>query len=179
MFSLICTPINCWVNNREAGDLRRHCVHYDAIVMSKDRAFKWEMEVQCTQVNIKVISDVKIKIKNWYTYVALYINSYYQYIFLHNKGKCFSILLNLQTNIFRMDLSKNGPNIQGWLSHDRGKWLNHGPKNLNTISLKAWNILVEYHSRDVNTMQGNSIATIPFHVTSSTILYGYNYSSMS
>ena len=22
-----------WVNNREAGDLRRHCVHYDAIVM--------------------------------------------------------------------------------------------------------------------------------------------------
>ena len=22
-----------WVNNREAGDLRRHCVHYDVIVM--------------------------------------------------------------------------------------------------------------------------------------------------
>ena len=26
--------INGWVNNREAGDLRRHHVHYDVIVMS-------------------------------------------------------------------------------------------------------------------------------------------------
>ena len=33
MFSLICTWINSWVNNREAGDLIRHCVHYDIIVM--------------------------------------------------------------------------------------------------------------------------------------------------
>ena len=34
MFSLICTRINCWVNNREAGDLRRHLAHYDVIVMN-------------------------------------------------------------------------------------------------------------------------------------------------
>ena len=33
MFSLICTRINGWVNNREAGDLRRHRTHYDVIVM--------------------------------------------------------------------------------------------------------------------------------------------------
>ena len=33
MFSLICTSINDWVNNREAGDLRRNDVHYDVIVM--------------------------------------------------------------------------------------------------------------------------------------------------
>ena len=33
MFSLICVRINNWVNNREAGDLRRHCGHYDVIVM--------------------------------------------------------------------------------------------------------------------------------------------------
>ena len=33
MFSLICAWINGWVNNREAGDLRRLRVHYDAIVM--------------------------------------------------------------------------------------------------------------------------------------------------
>ena len=31
MFSLICTRINCCVNNREAGDLRRHLVHYYAL----------------------------------------------------------------------------------------------------------------------------------------------------
>ena len=33
MFSLICTWLNCWVNNREAGDLRCHHTHYDIIVM--------------------------------------------------------------------------------------------------------------------------------------------------
>ena len=33
MFSLICVWINGWVNNRKAGDLRRHRAHYDVIVM--------------------------------------------------------------------------------------------------------------------------------------------------
>ena len=32
-FSLICARINGWVNNREAGDLRRHPTHCDVIVM--------------------------------------------------------------------------------------------------------------------------------------------------
>ena len=34
MFSLICAWINDWVNNREAGDLRRHRTHYDVIIMT-------------------------------------------------------------------------------------------------------------------------------------------------
>ena len=38
MFSLICARMNGWVNNREAGDLRRHRFHYDVIVMSRMRA---------------------------------------------------------------------------------------------------------------------------------------------
>ena len=33
MFSLICAWINDWVNNREAGDLRRHHGYHDVIVM--------------------------------------------------------------------------------------------------------------------------------------------------
>ena len=33
MFSLICSWINCWVNNLEAGDLKRHRAHYDVTVM--------------------------------------------------------------------------------------------------------------------------------------------------
>ena len=33
MFSLICAWIFDWATNREAGDLRRHRVHYDVIVM--------------------------------------------------------------------------------------------------------------------------------------------------
>ena len=31
---LICTRINGWVNNGEAGDLRRHHAHYDVTVMA-------------------------------------------------------------------------------------------------------------------------------------------------
>ena len=38
MFSLICAWINGWVNNHETGDLRRHCTHYDVIVMDKRKA---------------------------------------------------------------------------------------------------------------------------------------------
>ena len=34
MFSLICALLNGWVNNDEAGDLRRHRAHYDVIVMT-------------------------------------------------------------------------------------------------------------------------------------------------
>ena len=34
MFSLICVWINGWVNNLEAGDLRRYRSHYDVIVMN-------------------------------------------------------------------------------------------------------------------------------------------------
>ena len=33
MFSLICAWKNGWVNNREAGDFRRHLAHYDVTVM--------------------------------------------------------------------------------------------------------------------------------------------------
>ena len=35
MFSLICVWINDWVNNGEAGDLRRYRIHYDVTVMGE------------------------------------------------------------------------------------------------------------------------------------------------
>ena len=34
VFSLSCAWINSWVNNRKAGDLRRHRTHYDVSVMN-------------------------------------------------------------------------------------------------------------------------------------------------
>ena len=53
MFSLICVWINGWVNNCEAGDLRRRRVHYDVIVMSSlDRHTD-----QITDFQILVIPD--------------------------------------------------------------------------------------------------------------------------
>ena len=35
IFSLICVWINGWVNNREAGDLRRYRTHYDVTVITQ------------------------------------------------------------------------------------------------------------------------------------------------
>ena len=40
MFSLICVWINGWVNNSEAGDLRRHRGHYDVNVMGDEMSPK-------------------------------------------------------------------------------------------------------------------------------------------
>ena len=41
MFSLICARINGWVNNGEAGDLRRYHAHYDVTVMSYQFYLWW------------------------------------------------------------------------------------------------------------------------------------------
>ena len=43
-FSLICARINDWVNNREAGELRRHRGHYDVIVMEPWATLHWILE---------------------------------------------------------------------------------------------------------------------------------------
>ena len=40
MFCLICTRINVWVNNREAGDLRRHLAHRDITVVQREATYK-------------------------------------------------------------------------------------------------------------------------------------------
>ena len=43
-FSLICARINDWVNNREAGELRRYRGHYDVIVMEPWATLHWILE---------------------------------------------------------------------------------------------------------------------------------------
>ena len=48
MFSLICAWINGWVNNRAAGDLRRHRAHYDVTVMYYFQNWKlrWDLTIR-------------------------------------------------------------------------------------------------------------------------------------
>ena len=50
-FSLICVWINGWVNNRKAGDLRRHRAHYDVSVMRRilPRLFCWIVSFHMTE----------------------------------------------------------------------------------------------------------------------------------
>ena len=52
MFSLICSQINCWVNNGEAGDLRRHRAHYDVTVMQQP-----EVCLQCSELTASKSAD--------------------------------------------------------------------------------------------------------------------------
>ena len=51
MFTLICARMNGWVNNREAGDLRRYLAHYDVIVMCKQKVIHTIFFVICTIYN--------------------------------------------------------------------------------------------------------------------------------
>ena len=47
ILSLICAWINGWVNNREAGDLRRHSAHYDVIAMKQDILVQFAVIILC------------------------------------------------------------------------------------------------------------------------------------
>ena len=59
MFSLICVWINRWVDNRGAGDLRRHCAHCDVMVTLYDeRAGVHWMASRIDQVVL--ISDMAV-----------------------------------------------------------------------------------------------------------------------
>ena len=58
IFSLICARINGWVNNREAGDLRRHRSYHDVIVMIytyKERGRESESERESIGKNCVVV----------------------------------------------------------------------------------------------------------------------------
>ena len=49
----ICVWINSWVNNGEAGDLRRYRAHYDVIVMGLEGDTVWHFEIcGCYQYSI-------------------------------------------------------------------------------------------------------------------------------
>ena len=84
MFSLICVWINGWVNNREAGDLRRYRTHYDVIVMGLTKPpFKlglgWEITSHLFFVKgAPNISNMGIYLKVTYSYIdtRLYIQNW-------------------------------------------------------------------------------------------------------
>ena len=73
MFFLICVWINGCVNNREAGDLRRHWAHYDVIVMNKCIDVKKYIFLLHKRVNVddglkqvnKMVIFILIKWSKW------------------------------------------------------------------------------------------------------------------
>ena len=58
MFSLTCTWINGWVNNREAVDMRRHRAHYDVIVMGNTAIFYKMRKIDTTESSVRASCGV-------------------------------------------------------------------------------------------------------------------------
>ena len=74
MISLICNQINGWVNNGEAGDLRRHCAHYDVIVMSP----LWQFVVySCGSVSA-ILGQLPPTSTRWQLHVRFKISTWWQ-----------------------------------------------------------------------------------------------------
>ena len=67
MFSLICVWINDWVNNREAGDLRRYRAHYDVIVwlINKTTDIYLTASTGCDHINILKQNGSIWKVMMW------------------------------------------------------------------------------------------------------------------
>ena len=80
MFSLICTRINGWVNNDEAGDLRRNRAHYGVIVMGSAESWNsclmdkfWSLKfVRSQSEYLLAYSTTKI-ISVWSRYIMVTI----------------------------------------------------------------------------------------------------------
>ena len=62
MFTLICARINGWVNNREAGDLRRHRAYYDVIVMKLARCVTMPPSNPCCGCVFFLACIIKLKV---------------------------------------------------------------------------------------------------------------------
>ena len=67
MFSLIGAWTNGWVNNRDAGDLRRHRARYDATVMEWMDEWQWHFQemynvLKCIYIYIFIYISLKVAI---------------------------------------------------------------------------------------------------------------------
>ena len=60
MFCLICARLNGWVNNGEAGDLRRHRDDYDATVMSFET--NTVLYIIPSKENLNIFCDLQINL---------------------------------------------------------------------------------------------------------------------
>ena len=88
-FSLVCTRINGWINNREAGDLRRYRGHYDVTVMLLIHAVSPTEDRECVEGFIFIKPSRKTA--SWYTTQSWYNNMVSNYA---SYTICSSVLYN-------------------------------------------------------------------------------------
>ena len=114
MFSLILAWINGWVNNGEAGDLRRHHAHYDVTVMH----FKHQ-----TDVFIIVYINTMYTLNNAYIRLRLLTKRYLRCLFYTCYCNKFIFLLFLQ---FARSNSPKCRWVTPWYSTKRPSWWHIG-----------------------------------------------------
>ena len=71
-FSLICTWISCWTNNRDAGDLRRHRAHYHDTLMNLKKNLQWSV-INCKPSGLQSYKGFFLFI--WILYIICFIET--------------------------------------------------------------------------------------------------------
>ena len=79
MFSLICAWKNGWVNNRKAGDLRRHRAHHDISVII---FFRHKIRIDASSKSLmipiiqrdEVVISIEMALYHWYTVTSSPLN---------------------------------------------------------------------------------------------------------
>ena len=110
MFSLICGRINGWVNNREAGDFRRQCAHYDVIVMRRCVCSTPQRYASyITWLLMFIISDYSVwsaVFKQWACCLWAHVSLKHAYVCCHAWPCFFWIIYNTFCQIFSIDPKK-------------------------------------------------------------------------
>ena len=65
MFSLIRGWIDGWVNNREAGDLRRHRLHYDVTAMTSRESYTLFAILLCYGTGWFYLYPLRVRHRHW------------------------------------------------------------------------------------------------------------------
>ena len=137
--------INGWVNNRETGDLRRHCAHYDAIVMLK---FSWfdSIVVECRafcQIYIKIcMTTSRLPLASRCYDICLYL------AVLPLKGHWGPVI---HICVSKLIISGSNGVSPSW--HQAIIWTNAGLLLIGTVGINFREILNEIHTFSYKKMQ--------------------------
>ena len=105
MFSLISVWTNVWVNNRDAGDLRRHCAHHDASVIYPQRYRSIAKPFDSPQQNATHVQNVWLVLKTYSNIFhydgiqwCIYLRHHSPFIFIKGQSRVTHYLQVLLTS---------------------------------------------------------------------------------
>ena len=86
--SLICVRIPGWLDNHDAGDLRRHCAHYDVIVIIfhvqlRDREQTTHNKLETKETNTQINSTLSRRHSNDYKVRYVFFTNFHWFPWFH------------------------------------------------------------------------------------------------